>query len=180
MMSLLNVILLAALAILAVPLKKSIELALENEYGSWAPALARVWIRWAGFICRSYGGQWWADLQYLQRVERNSGLLLAASCLANAPLLAIRHAQKARRDRHRRWHGLTVELDGWLYDMEKPIEQLDLSVRTFNLLKANEIQTVGQLLQKREDELLAMRNFGRTSLDEVKVKLVEKSFIKRR
>src|SRR5438445_755256 len=45
-------------------------------------------------------------------------------------------------------------------------------------LKANEIQTVGQLLQKREEELLALRNFGRKSLDEIKEKLVEKGFIK--
>jgi DNA-directed RNA polymerase subunit alpha len=62
--------------------------------------------------------------------------------------------------------------------METPIEELDLSVRAFNCLKANEIQTVGQLLQKKEEELLALRNFGRKSLDEIKEKLVEKGFIK--
>jgi len=62
--------------------------------------------------------------------------------------------------------------------MDTPIEELDLSVRAFNCLKANEIQTVGQLLQKREEELLALRNFGRKSLDEIKEKLVEKNFIK--
>ncbi len=62
--------------------------------------------------------------------------------------------------------------------MSTPIEELDLSVRAFNCLKANEIQTVGQLLQKREEELLALRNFGRKSLDEIKEKLVEKGFIK--
>ncbi len=62
--------------------------------------------------------------------------------------------------------------------IDTPIEELDLSVRAFNCLKANEIQTVGQLLQKREEELLALRNFGRKSLDEIKEKLVEKGFIK--
>src|SRR5438105_716954 len=62
--------------------------------------------------------------------------------------------------------------------MDTPIEELDLSVRAFNCLKANEIQTVGQLLQKREEELLALRNFGRKSLDEIKEELVEKGFIK--
>jgi DNA-directed RNA polymerase subunit alpha len=62
--------------------------------------------------------------------------------------------------------------------MNTPIEELDLSVRAFNCLKANDIQTVGQLLQKREEELLALRNFGRKSLDEIKEKLVEKGFIK--
>ena len=62
--------------------------------------------------------------------------------------------------------------------MDTPIEELDLSVRAFNCLKANEIQTVGQLLQKREEELLALRNFGSKSLNEIKEKLVEKGFIK--
>src|SRR2546425_2965889 len=61
---------------------------------------------------------------------------------------------------------------------DTPIEELDLSVRAFNCLKANDITTVGQLLQKREEELLALRNFGRKSLDEIKEKLVEKGFIK--
>ena len=57
------------------------------------------------------------------------------------------------------------------------IEELDLSVRAFNCLKANDITTVGQLLTKKEDELLSLRNFGRKSLDEIKEKLVEKGFI---
>ena len=61
---------------------------------------------------------------------------------------------------------------------ETPIEELDLSVRAFNCLKANDISTVGQLLGKKEEELLALRNFGRKSLDEIKEKLVEKSYIK--
>src|ERR1700693_2850064 len=62
--------------------------------------------------------------------------------------------------------------------MDTPIEELDLSVRAFNCLKANEIPASGQRLQKREEELLALRNFGRKSLDEIKEKLVEKGFIK--
>ena len=61
---------------------------------------------------------------------------------------------------------------------EVPIEELDLSVRAFNCLKANDISTVGQLLGKKEEELLALRNFGRKSLDEIKEKLVEKGYIK--
>jgi len=61
---------------------------------------------------------------------------------------------------------------------DTPIEELDLSVRAFNCLKANDISTVGQLLGKKEEELLSLRNFGRKSLDEIKEKLVEKSYIK--
>ncbi len=74
--------------------------------------------------------------------------------------------------------GIESEKTGRDRLMDTPIEELDLSVRAFNCLKANEIQTVGQLLQKREEELLALRNFGRKSLDEIKEKLVEKGFIK--
>ncbi|HET7421538.1 MAG TPA: DNA-directed RNA polymerase subunit alpha [Candidatus Dormibacteraeota bacterium] len=79
-------------------------------------------------------------------------------------------------DRHER--EMSGEKTGQNRLMDTPIEELDLSVRAFNCLKANEIQTVGQLLQKREEELLALRNFGRKSLDEIKEKLVEKGFIK--
>ena len=60
---------------------------------------------------------------------------------------------------------------------EIPIEELDLSVRAYNCLKANDITTVRQLLSKKEDELLSLRNFGRKSLDEIKERLVEKGFV---
>jgi len=60
---------------------------------------------------------------------------------------------------------------------ETPIEELDLTVRAFNCLKANDITTVGQLLTKKEEELLGLRNFGRKSLDEIKERLVEKAFV---
>ncbi len=58
-----------------------------------------------------------------------------------------------------------------------PIEDLDLSVRALNCLKANEITKVGQLVSLREEELLALRNFGRKSLDEIKEKLVGRGFL---
>jgi DNA-directed RNA polymerase subunit alpha len=60
---------------------------------------------------------------------------------------------------------------------EIPIEELDLSVRAYNCLKANDITSVRDLLGKKEDELLSLRNFGRKSLDEIKEKLVEKGFV---
>jgi DNA-directed RNA polymerase subunit alpha len=58
-----------------------------------------------------------------------------------------------------------------------PVEELELSVRALNCLKANDITKIGQLLSKREDELLSLRNFGRKSLDEIKEKLVERGFV---
>ncbi|MGQ0570932.1 MAG: DNA-directed RNA polymerase subunit alpha [Armatimonadota bacterium] len=55
--------------------------------------------------------------------------------------------------------------------MAMPIEDLDLSVRPYNCLKRAGIQTVGDLIKKTEDEVVAVKNFGRKSLDEVKEKL---------
>jgi DNA-directed RNA polymerase subunit alpha len=55
--------------------------------------------------------------------------------------------------------------------MAMPIEELDLSVRPYNCLKRAGIHTVGDLIKKTEDEVVAVKNFGRKSLDEVKEKL---------
>ena len=52
-----------------------------------------------------------------------------------------------------------------------PIEELDLSVRPYNCLKRAGINTLGDLLQKTEEEVVNVKNFGRKSLDEVKEKL---------
>ena len=52
-----------------------------------------------------------------------------------------------------------------------PIEQLNLSVRAYNCLKRSGLMTVGQVLEKSEDDLLALRNFGRKSYDELRAKL---------
>ncbi|MCI2153615.1 DNA-directed RNA polymerase subunit alpha [Erysipelotrichaceae bacterium Oil+RF-744-GAM-WT-6] len=53
------------------------------------------------------------------------------------------------------------------------IEDLDLSVRSYNCLKRAGIQTVDELTQKTEDEMMRVRNLGKKSLKEVKDKLTE-------
>jgi DNA-directed RNA polymerase subunit alpha len=53
------------------------------------------------------------------------------------------------------------------------IEELNLSVRSYNCLKREGINTVGDLVQKSEGELMDIRNFGQKSIDEVKLKLEE-------
>lgn len=53
------------------------------------------------------------------------------------------------------------------------IEDLDLSVRSYNCLKRAGIQTVDELTQKTEDEMMRVRNLGKKSLKEVKDKLME-------
>jgi DNA-directed RNA polymerase subunit alpha len=59
-------------------------------------------------------------------------------------------------------------------DLDLPIEDLDLSERPSNCLKRAQINTVGELLTKTEDDLLNITNFGQKSLDEVKQKLDER------
>lgn len=56
-----------------------------------------------------------------------------------------------------------------LYDL--PISHLELSVRASNCLESENISTIRELVQRSEDELLRIRNFGQTSLDELKEKL---------
>jgi DNA-directed RNA polymerase subunit alpha len=59
-------------------------------------------------------------------------------------------------------------------DLELAIEELDLSERPRNCLKRARVDTIGQLVSKTEDDLLAITNFGSKSLDEVLLKLDER------
>lgn len=58
-------------------------------------------------------------------------------------------------------------------DHQMAIEDLDLSVRSYNCLKRAGIQTVDELTQKTEEEMMRVRNLGKKSLKEVKEKLIE-------
>ncbi len=71
--------------------------------------------------------------------------------------------------------GLGTEL------LETPVEALDLSVRVFNSLKRTGITTVGdvlELLEKGDQAVMSIRNFGEKSLDELRQKMHEKGFLK--
>ncbi len=57
--------------------------------------------------------------------------------------------------------------------LEMTIEDLELSVRSFNCLKRAGINTVSELVQKTEDEMIKVRNLGKKSLEEVESKLTE-------
>jgi DNA-directed RNA polymerase subunit alpha len=59
-------------------------------------------------------------------------------------------------------------------DLDLPIEDLDLSERPRNCLKRAQVNSVGELVTKTEDDLLAITNFGQKSLDEVIAKLDER------
>jgi DNA-directed RNA polymerase subunit alpha len=60
--------------------------------------------------------------------------------------------------------------------LDLPIEALDLSERPRNCLRRAQVQTVGELIEKSEDELLNITNFGQKSLEEVVAKLDELGF----
>jgi DNA-directed RNA polymerase subunit alpha len=65
--------------------------------------------------------------------------------------------------------------------IETPIENLDLSVRVFNSLKRTGITTVGEvldLLEKGEEAVMSIRNFGEKSLDELRQKMREKGYLR--
>ena len=55
--------------------------------------------------------------------------------------------------------------------LEMNIEDLDLSVRSYNCLKRAGINTVEELVQRDEEEMMKVRNLGRKSLEEVQAKL---------
>lgn len=65
--------------------------------------------------------------------------------------------------------------------IETPIENLDLSVRVFNSLKRTGITTVGEvleLLEKGDEAVMSIRNFGEKSLDELRQKMREKGYLR--
>jgi DNA-directed RNA polymerase subunit alpha len=53
-------------------------------------------------------------------------------------------------------------------NLNRSVEELELSVRSYNCLKNANIQTIGELVQKTEAEMLKTKNFGRKSLNEIK------------
>jgi DNA-directed RNA polymerase subunit alpha len=59
-------------------------------------------------------------------------------------------------------------LDEMREKLDRSIEELELSVRSFNCLEAAGIKTIRDLVQKSESEMLKYRNFGRKSLSEIK------------
>lgn len=176
-MSQLNWVVVALFSVFLFIATKAIEVVIEKEYTSWSAALARLWVRGAGFISRSHREQWWADLQYQQHVEGVSGLGHAMSCLVSAPVLALRDTASRARGRTVATLKLFVDPSVFRVDSHRDISELGLSSRTTQMLRNRRVATVDQLLSMKEEELFQIRNFGRRALDEVKEKLVEGGFV---
>jgi DNA-directed RNA polymerase subunit alpha len=56
----------------------------------------------------------------------------------------------------------------WYEKLNKSVDEMELSVRSYNCLKNANIRTIGELVQKTEVEMLKTKNFGRKSLNEIK------------
>ena len=57
--------------------------------------------------------------------------------------------------------------------LSRSVDELELSVRSYNCLKNADIKTIGDLVTKTESEMLKTKNFGRKSLNEIKDLLAE-------
>ena len=98
-------------------------------------------------------------------VSPQEAISLAAELLADH--LRIFSAFETRLEE--REEAAAPEVDPRMAEMlSKPIEELDLSVRSANCLKNANIRTLGDLVQRTEREMLSTKNFGRKSLDEIK------------
>ena len=60
------------------------------------------------------------------------------------------------------------EAERMVENLKRSVEELELSVRSYNCLKNADIKTIGELVQKSEGEMLKTKNFGRKSLNEIK------------
>lgn len=116
------------------------------------------------------------DDEYLKRLkELNDWYQNESMRLIGKPSFTPEHS-KTLPNIHTALGSLTANYDS----RDTPIEQLDLSLRTFNALKRTNITTVGEVLDMLErgtDAMLAIRNFGDKSLEELLTKLAEKGHV---
>ena len=61
-----------------------------------------------------------------------------------------------------------IRHDAVIEHLNKSVDELELSVRSYNCLKNANIRTIGELVTKTEAEMLKTKNFGRKSLNEIK------------
>ncbi|OGR89407.1 MAG: DNA-directed RNA polymerase subunit alpha [Elusimicrobia bacterium RIFCSPLOWO2_01_FULL_59_12] len=68
---------------------------------------------------------------------------------------------------------LTPDVERLRELLGQPVDIIELSVRASNCLKAAKIRTIGDLVSRKDDELISYKNFGKKSLDEIKERLTE-------
>ena len=103
-----------------------------------------------------------------------NGSIKPQEAISNAANILIAHLQEFANEENLKkveFEEPQVEVKEENKVNETPIEDLDLSVRSYNCLKRANITTVYELTQKTEDEMMKVRNLGKKSLKEVKEKL---------
>lgn len=109
------------------------------------------------------------------------GTLSAQDAVAQAADILVQHfvvlagfgAQAVARPE--RYAPTALPIPAQIY--ERPIEELELSVRAYNCLKRAGITKIGQILEMSEEDLLNVRNFGQKSLDELREKLAVHGYL---
>ncbi len=85
------------------------------------------------------------------------------------PSRDLHQHRRGRGDRRtRRPRSQSSDREIWWEKLTKSVDEMELSVRSYNCLKNANIRTIGELVQKTEAEMLKTKNFGRKSLNEIK------------
>lgn len=114
------------------------------------------------------------DLDRLTLEVRTNGTISPQEAISDAAKILDRYLILFFDFGEQDEHGLFAEhLIASVPGAEKRIKDLGFSVRTFNCLRKVGITTVGELIAHSESDLMAIKNFGRKSLTEVKEKLAE-------
>jgi DNA-directed RNA polymerase subunit alpha len=111
------------------------------------------------------------------------GTIKAGDALSHAAQVLVQYSQtvadfnrlSTEQEQPQAANALAIPAD--IYDT--PIEELDLSTRTYNCLKRADITKVGQVLEMDEKALLSVRNLGQKSMEEIRDKLIERGYIPR-
>lgn len=101
------------------------------------------------------------------RIEPREALQEASRQLIDILGLFTNGYEGSRNDDPRRGTGRSVITD------ERQVEELELTVRSYNCLKREGVDTIGQLATMTEEELMNIRNLGMKSVDEIRSKLTE-------
>lgn len=99
-----------------------------------------------------------------------NGSLHPADALAEAAMILQDHLQifVHREEQAQELPVVDEERQKLVENLNRSVDELELSVRSYNCLKNANIKTIGELVQKNEPEMLKTRNFGRKSLNEIK------------
>ena len=112
----------------------------------------------------------WTDGSVLPQ----DALAYAAKILKDSLTIFINFDEEKLLEEKEEKEETEVKEEGPLSEViDQSVEMIELSVRAANCLKEAKIKTLRELIQKREEDLLQRRNFGKKSLDEIKEKLKE-------